>query len=454
MRPALIALVVCALPAAAQVRRTTVVAVPVRGATALDAAKAEQEGAVALQSDTRFEWASVSTLARDDGAAREVKALDARRLFDEARERLDNMDLVKALATLDKSIRFYEASDLSAGAGGLIDALALHALVSLAKNDKGGFNNDAQRVLAMNPAYAWDPSRLTPAAQAALAPLKKKLGPATLAIDSTPKGAWVYLDGTFRGLTPLQVNELAAGSHVVTLVAAGHELTQERVFAGPGATSSYVLKPTARGKDVLAALGDVLASAERDVGPSAGALARIVSTDEVVVVAVAPGEVKVARVMADGTVVAAAERKTPELAAAVKEVLAAKAPEPVSAAPEVTSTEPGVVDHSGRRPVGWVLGAVALVSVGAGIGLGLSSKGRAAEANGLPQVDADGYSRLAGQARMQALVADVLFGVAVVAAGVSLFMLITGYSGSGSSGDDGAASIWGFTPGLARAGAL
>ncbi len=443
MRTLALATLLLACTAFAQARRVATVGVAVGDASTSDAEWGAHAVAAFLQSDTRFEWVSPAVQTRDDGPVREAKALEAKRLFQEAREQLDNLQVPKAVASADKAIKFFEESDLSQGVGPLLDALALRALASLAKNDKGGFSNDAQRVLAINPDYAWDPGRVTPSVKAALEPLKKKAqkaAPVSLEIASTPEHAWLYVDGVFRGVTPATVPGLVPGSHVVDLVAAGYELTQESVFAGPGANPSFTLKPSRTSKDLLAKIGEVRAALDGgDLGGACASLLRFLQADEVLVAGVRIKDHKpqavLVRVMADGQEVGRVERafdKVSDWQGMAKELEAKEAPPPKQIEPP--KKEPEQVHQilasptAWRKPAGWILAAVAVASVGAGVGLGVTSQATAQKANKLPQIDTAGYNNLAGQAKLQAGLADGLFGLAVVSGAVSLFMLITGYS--------------------------
>lgn len=435
-----------ALSASAEIRRVAAVGIALGGDEA-DAAYGARAISAFIQADARFEWVSPAIQARDDGPMREAKGLEARRLFGEGREQLDNLATPKAIATLEKAVRFWEDSDLSQGVTGLLDALALHAIASLGKGDKSGFNNDAQRVLAINPDYVFDPSRLTPAAQAALEPIRKKIKaapPAALELVSTPPNAWAYVDGVFRGVTPITVPGLAPGSHVVTLVGTGFELVQEKVFAGSGAVPTFTLKSSSRGKEVLAHIGELRAALERDEpGPAAGSLAKFIQAEEVMVAAVnkKKNELQAWRVLSDGTVVGQAQRPfSPNTAIAdwqamAKELFVLAAPAPKTADVVVSDVPTG--SRAGRRPFGWVGLAVTVAAGGAGAGVGFLAKSTAQSANKTPQVDTATYNRLASSAKTQGYVADTLFGVSAAVGIVSIFLLATGYSDdSPASGGD------------------
>ena len=58
----------------------------------------------------------------------------------------------------------------------------------------------------------------------------------TLSVDSSPAGAKVYIDGAYRGRTPLAL-ELRPGSHDVELRLAGYETYRARVQVRPGQTT-------------------------------------------------------------------------------------------------------------------------------------------------------------------------------------------------------------------------
>ena len=443
MRILALALALLAGSAFAQARRVATIGVAVGDASTSDAEWGAHAIAAYLQSDTRFEWVSPAVQTRDDGPVREAKALEAKRMFTEAREQLDNLQVPKAIASADKAVKFYEESDLSFGVQPLLDALALRALASLAKNDKGGFANDAQRVLAMNPDYPWDPGRVTPTVKAALEPLHKKAkaaAPIALEINSTPEHAWLYVDGVFRGVTPASVPGLTPGSHVVDVVAAGYELTQESIFASPGAAPNFQLKPSHASKDLLARIGEVRAALDGgELSAAAIALAKFLQADELLIAGVRTKEGKaqmtVVRIMADGQEVGRKDQpfdKVSDWQGIAKELEAKDTPPPKTIEPPKQDNEPVhtlvASPNAWRKPVGWIVGGVAVVSLGVGIALGVTSQSTASQANKTPQIDVSGYNKLASQAKSQALIADILFGVALVAAGVSLFMLITGYS--------------------------
>jgi hypothetical protein len=68
-----------------------------------------------------------------------------------------------------------------------------------------------------------------------LAPASSKGG---LSVSSTPSGANVFVDNNFIGITPLTVNNLAVGSHTLTLKSDGYQEYSTTVQINAGATST------------------------------------------------------------------------------------------------------------------------------------------------------------------------------------------------------------------------
>ncbi len=77
------------------------------------------------------------------------------------------------------------------------------------------------------------------------ADLTSLVTPGSLFIDSTPKGADVYVDGNYQGTSPVTVSALSAGSHRVELHLAGYEVltSTEKVAAGQGTVVNLILIP-------------------------------------------------------------------------------------------------------------------------------------------------------------------------------------------------------------------
>ncbi len=55
----------------------------------------------------------------------------------------------------------------------------------------------------------------------------------TLKVSSNPQGAKVYVDGTYRGITPLSISSLRAGTHEVKVIKSGYQTWKENVYVAP-----------------------------------------------------------------------------------------------------------------------------------------------------------------------------------------------------------------------------
>ncbi len=76
--------------------------------------------------------------------------------------------------------------------------------------------------------------------------LEEKTG--SIAISSSPSGASVYLDGSYKGVAPLTISDVSIGSHTVKVTKSGYEDYSESVYVSAGSTeyvsASLTRKPT------------------------------------------------------------------------------------------------------------------------------------------------------------------------------------------------------------------
>jgi hypothetical protein len=91
----------------------------------------------------------------------------------------------------------------------------------------------------------------TGARQEIYADLTSQVSTGSLFIDSTPKGADVYVDGNYQGTSPVTVSGVVAGSHRVELHLAGYEVLtgSENVAAGQGTVVNLVMVPYSSSSD-------------------------------------------------------------------------------------------------------------------------------------------------------------------------------------------------------------
>lgn len=71
-----------------------------------------------------------------------------------------------------------------------------------------------------------------------LQPISTVSGRGGLSVSSTPSAANVFLDNNFIGITPLTINEVGAGSHLLTLKEEGYQDYSTTIQVNTGATST------------------------------------------------------------------------------------------------------------------------------------------------------------------------------------------------------------------------
>jgi len=59
-----------------------------------------------------------------------------------------------------------------------------------------------------------------------------------LSVSSSPSGANIYLDGSFKGTTPMTINNVTAGSHNLKLTLQGYQEFQQNIYINAGDTKS------------------------------------------------------------------------------------------------------------------------------------------------------------------------------------------------------------------------
>jgi hypothetical protein len=77
-----------------------------------------------------------------------------------------------------------------------------------------------------------------------------------LLVRSTPAGAGVVVDGQSRGVTPLDLRELAFGAHTIKVSHPGHDTRQRRVTLSerrPSRSVAFELRPTSVASDATPA---------------------------------------------------------------------------------------------------------------------------------------------------------------------------------------------------------
>lgn len=429
-------------PAQAQARKITALVVSPDRRLDAEAMAATQALLHLLQNDARYEAIDLSARARGPAAAQnadKAKALvaDALNLIDEMKEKVALQNAAEALA-------LYEKSDLSTAFPGVLDAVAARVYALHSSGDKAGTKAELARLFALKQDYKLDPRRVTPDLQAVADDARAKAAAAprvALSVRASPTSAAVFVDGAYRGATPVDVSGLAPGHHYLTLSAPGYALAQSSQAAGLGVPVEIALSPAADEKGLIELVRAAKTATPAGAGGSGAALAKWAGADEALVVGLAKEAATLAtltRYAPDGRVLASLEKPLPKPEAIeelAREVLARSgADAPLAAAQPSGEVEQRSSGLSGRT-WGFVTGGVAVAAVAGGVVMGVLASGKAEEARRTPLLDADVYRSNADAATGLAIGANVLYGVAAVAAGVATWLLITGGPGASPAAD-------------------
>jgi len=106
----------------------------------------------------------------------------------------------------------------------------------------------------------------------------------SISVSSVPRGGLVWIDGVVRGVTPIAVDNLHEGTHVVRVTEDGRRSWGQLVFAVAGATVDVRADlPILKGVDVPRLIRDAFRAADNRVNAPAGAaaLGRPLGADQV-----------------------------------------------------------------------------------------------------------------------------------------------------------------------------
>lgn len=110
----------------------------------------------------------------------------------------------------------------------LIEARILEALSWLAVDKPTVASEALRKLLVLRPTYVGDPKKMSPEALIVLKNARSALmraGVGSLAIETTPPGATVSLDGQRRGVSPITLSDIPFGTHQLRVHVQGYDTT-------------------------------------------------------------------------------------------------------------------------------------------------------------------------------------------------------------------------------------
>jgi len=426
-----------------------VVVAPVDARAKSLAGLVEQAAETAADSSDRFQaLRGIDAFDATAAAARAAKETEAKALAAEGQKALDDLDSAKASKLFADAVAAWMKADLSRGIEGLVEAQIGDAAGHATSEENPQSKADLDRALVLAPkaklSDAHFPPELLKYADAQRAKLAKAKG--KLTVRTEPPGARVWIDGLYRGTSPVTAEGMGAGQHIVTAGLAGWGLTTDDL---PPGDQLLKLKPAESAAQLQAALERIVQDPEgpgRDqAAKELGAAAR---ADQVLVLVVKKGqsadqlELSAARIDATDGHVYASRAGTPvaaELRAlgdSVAGLLTADEPRGAGNTPSSKSKGKGG-GLSGMRIAGIGLLGGAVAAGASWAIFGISALGRASQYRSTFQVETMKSNQAARDGRTFALVADISWAVGAAFLVAGLLLVILG--GSGGSGGSKAA---------------
>lgn len=178
--------------------------------------------AEAFATDERFELLNASLALGNperDKALRQFQI--AEDLSQKAREAYDGLDLETAETALKGAIKRYERyAAYIADFKKMSDALLLLGAVNILKGNERGGTAALEQAIGIFPGAEPDPRVFNPAMRVQFSQVASRLGTqptGTVTVSSSPSYGTIFIDGRFVGVTPMPIEGLTPGRHVVRI---------------------------------------------------------------------------------------------------------------------------------------------------------------------------------------------------------------------------------------------
>ncbi|MFP2933976.1 PEGA domain-containing protein, partial [Pyxidicoccus sp. 3LG] len=128
-----------------------------------------------------------------------------------------------------------EAGDLSLRFGDLSRARVMKAASQVANGENTAAQLEIRSVLAVDPRAQFSPNFFPPDEMAFVEKERKAVlagAQGSLTVRTEPVPAQVFVDGEFRGVSPVTLTDLTSADHYVTVVAPGYAVAQRRAREG------------------------------------------------------------------------------------------------------------------------------------------------------------------------------------------------------------------------------
>lgn len=389
----------------------------------------------------RFERIDLADFLDPDALAEAQPALErVRALLGEAKAAYDELELGLARDKAGQAEELAQKADLSKHFALYVEAQMLRIAALLADSEIQEAERRLDRLLPMDLHTPFDPDLYSPDYVAQVKEARASLGKASakgLDLKVQPVSAQVYVDGQFRGISPIEMHDLVPGEHVVTLIAPGYRRVQRTITPGTASSLTEALEPTPLGARFQPLLQDLRGKfLDRDRGRAAQALAQFLGAEQIAVFGVRSAGSAGFRVTGirmdagDGHEYAYLDESFPPdeggFAAASRGFFGGmfSADAPRGKGGQAVQAKVDAFEWK-MRHTSYVLFGVAAAALGSGITFGVNAHH---QANTYADLDAPQtnpvYDRIETVGRRSAILSDVSFGVALAAAATGTVLLI------------------------------
>lgn len=394
----------------------------------------------AVERSGRFQLVPAQDAANPTAAkARDEKLEQAAAKVAEGKKALDDLEAQKAVEVFSAAVELLEATDSTRDLKLLLDAWLWKASAHATAGENGPAKKEMEALLAIDPKTEFSSSFFSPDLIKFGEAQRKQVENAKgeLTVRTEPPGARVWVDGQFRGTSPVLVAGLAAGDHVVAATQGGYALAQVEL---PPGEHLVKLEP-AELAPALKKAAAVVAADPEGPGRDAGAkeLGRALGVDQVLLVVAKKSpageqlDVIALRLEVRDGHNAAFRQKVLKVGdegalADFFDLLVAKDDPRDGKAPRTHFKDSG----SGvKTTIGVSLLGVGVAAAATGAVFGVMALNQSSQFKDTPQVQAVKSQTLASQGRTYAWVADISYIVAGVTAVTGLVLVLTDKADSG-----------------------
>lgn len=394
----------------------------------------------AVERAGRFQLVPAQDAANPTAAkARDEKLEQAAAKVAEGKKDLDDLEAQKAVEVFSAAVELLKGADSTRDMKALLDAWLWKASAHATAGENAPAKKEMEALLAIDPKVEFSSSFFSPDLIKFGEAERKQAENAKgeLTVRTEPPGARVWVDGQFRGTSPVLVAGLAAGNHVVAATQGGYALAQVEL---PPGEHLVKLEP-AELAPALKKAAAVVAADPEGPGRDAGAkeLGRALGVDQVLLVVAKKSpageqlDVIALRLEVRDGHNAAFRQKVLKVGdegalADFFDLLVAKDDPRDGRSPRTHFKDSG----SGvKTTVGVSLLGVGVAAAATGAVFGVMALNQSNQFKDTPQVQAVKSQTLAAQGRTYAWVADISYIVAGVTAVTGLVLVLTDKADSG-----------------------